>query len=301
MRSIRLSMRTSARLGILACLLCAMFSIAARAQDTSSTANLRPTPDSQLVLITLRDGSTLIGRVLEVTPTTLRFASAVGELTIPRSVIRDIRTNAGASVRNGEFWPEDPSRTRLFFAPTGRTLRTDEIYFADAYVFFPSFQGGLTDRITLGAGFSLIPGIGLDEQAYYFTPKVGVYASPTLNVSVGALVAGAGRSSDGPFGMGYTVATFGGEDGSVTTGAGFGFARGTRSTNAILLLGGSQRVSRNIALVSENYFYTGGGSAGLLSGGVRFMAEKLAVDLAGFTTTELNGIPIPYVSFIYRF
>ena len=128
MRPIRLSMQASARLGILACLLCAMFSIAARAQDTSSTANLRPTPDSQLVLITLRDGSTLIGRVLEVTPTTLRFASAVGELTIPRSVIRDIRTNAGASVRNGEFWPEDRVAHGSSSRPPGeRCVRTRSI------------------------------------------------------------------------------------------------------------------------------------------------------------------------------
>jgi hypothetical protein len=38
------------------------------AQDTTATRNLQPTPDSQLVKLTLRDGSVLIGRVLLVTP-----------------------------------------------------------------------------------------------------------------------------------------------------------------------------------------------------------------------------------------
>jgi hypothetical protein len=67
------------------------------------------------------------------------------------------------------------------------------------------------------------------------------------------------------------------------------------------MVGGSTRVSRNIAFVSENYLYTGSGTYFLGSGGIRFMGEKLAVDLAGFTTGE-SAIPVvPYLAFIYRF
>ncbi|MEO8622503.1 MAG: hypothetical protein ABI625_15635, partial [bacterium] len=60
---------------------------ALRAQDTASTANLRPTRDSAQVQVVLRDGSTLLGRVLEVTPTTVRFVSSFGETRIPRASI----------------------------------------------------------------------------------------------------------------------------------------------------------------------------------------------------------------------
>jgi hypothetical protein len=67
------------------------------------------------------------------------------------------------------------------------------------------------------------------------------------------------------------------------------------------MLGGSTRVSRNIALVSENYLYTGRGSTALLSGGIRFLGEKLAVDLAGFTTGASEIPVVPYLAFIYRF
>lgn len=274
----------------------------ARAQDTTATANLRATPAGQTVLVTLRDGSTLIGRVLEVTPDTVRFSSAIGETNVPRDVIVGIRVNAVGTEHNGEIWPTDPSRTRLFFAPTGRMMRQDEVYFADANVILPSLQAGLAERFSIGAGVSLIPGVDFSEQVYYLTPKVGVYVSPNVNVSLGALVAGAKVVSDNsPFGMGYGVATFGGEDASVTTGAGFAFAKGNSSSNAILLLGGSTRVTRNISLLSENYLYTGAGSTGLVSGGFRFLAEKIAVDLAFFTTPGLNGVPFPYVSFLYRF
>jgi hypothetical protein len=301
MHPVRLLSRVLVRAALLGGLLAAVPAPAVSAQDTSSTRNLQPTADSQLVAITLKDGSTLIGRVLEVTPTTVRFRSAVGESSIPRDAIVSVRTSAAGSAHGGEYWPEDPSRTRLFFAPTGRMLRQGEGYFSDAYVFFPSLQGGLTDRFTIGGGMSLIPGLGFDEQVFYLTPKVGLMSGPRVNVAVGALVAGVGTISDeGPFGIGYGVATFGGEDANVTAGAGFGFARSSTS-QALLMLGGSTRVSRNIAFVSENYLYTGNASSVLASGGIRFLGEKLAVDLAGFTSGAGDIPVVPYLAFIYRF
>jgi hypothetical protein len=301
MHSVRLPIHLAIRAAALVGLLCLALAPRATAQDTSATRNLQPTPDSLLVAVTLRDGSTLIGRVLEVTPTIVRFRSAVGESSIPRDAITSIRVTAAGGAHGGEYWPEDPSRTRLFFAPTGRMLRKGEGYFSDAYVFFPSFQGGLTDRFTIGGGMSIVPGLGIDEQVFYLTPKVGLLSGPRVNVAVGALVAGVGALSDyGPVGIGYGAATFGGEDASLTTGVGFGFDRNSTS-QALLMVGGSMRGSRNIAFVSENYLYTGRGSSVLLSGGIRFMGEKLAVDLAGFTSGDSEIPVVPYLAFIYKF
>ncbi len=272
----------------------------ARAQDTTATANLAPTAADRVVQLVLRDGSMLLGRVLEVTSTTVRFTSAVGETMIPRSAIRSVRSVSGTALHDGEYWPEDPSRTRLFFAPTGRMLRGGENYFSDAYVFFPSFQSGLNDRLSVGLGASAFPGVALDQQLYYLTPKVGVYASPNVNVAVGALVAGAKWLSDvSPVGIGYGVATFGGEDNNLTAGAGFGFSRGTASSTALLMVGGVTRVSKSFALVSENYFSTGRDTGALFSGGFRFMSEHIAVDVAGFGSTA-SSVVVPYVAFVYR-
>jgi len=279
------------------------FAIAPRvgAQDTTATRNLQPTPDSQLVKLTLRDGSVLIGRVLVVTATTVRFSSAVGETDIPRAAIRSVEATGPKAIHDGEYWPEDPSRTRLFFAPTGRMQRQGEVYLTDAYVLFPSLQVGLTNHLSLGGGISIIPGLGLDEQLYYFTPKVGLLASDKVNIAVGAIVAGAGTLIDaGPFGIGYGVTTFGGEDGSVTAGAGFGFDRRSAS-QAIFMLGGSKRVTRNVALVTENYLYSQNTNNVLVSGGFRFIGEKIAVDFAAFTVGESEVPLIPYLAFIYKF
>jgi hypothetical protein len=289
---------------VLAALLATFIVISAphtlRAQDTTSTSNLQRTPEGRIAQLVLRDGSTLNGRVIEVTPTVVRFVSAIGETSIPRSSIASIRLVALTSVHDGEIWPEDPSRTRLFFAPTGRMLRSGESYFADAYIFFPSLQVGVTDMFTLGGGMSIFPGVGLDEQIYYLTPKVGVYASPNVNIAVGALVAGAKVISDqSPAGIGYGVVTLGDENSSVTIGSGFGFARGNTSSVGVLMVGGSTRVSKSVALVSENYFTSERDANVLLSGGIRFMSEHIAVDLAGFGGKGID-IVVPYVAFIYR-
>lgn len=278
-----------------------MLSASASAQDTTSTANLRATPEGRVTQIVLRDGSSLYGRVLEVTTTGVRFSSAIGETTIPRASIASVRQVDASAIHDGQIWPEDPSRTRLFFAPTGRMLRTGENYFSDAYIFFPSLQAGISDQVTIGGGMSAFPGVSLDEQLYYVTPKFGVYSSPKVNAAVGFLAAGARSISDQtPVGLGYGVATFGDEDGSVTAGAGFGFTRTHASSAAVLMLGGSQRVSRSVALVSENYVFAAGGGATLFSGGARFMSEHIAVDVALIGCGDCGAVVVPYLSFIYR-
>ena len=272
-----------------------------RAQDTTSTANLRPTSGTRIVQLVLTDGSRLVGQVIEVTPTTIRFASQFGETVIPRAVVAKVNESDADASHQGEFWPEDPSRTRLFFAPTARMLRQGEAYFADAYIFFPSMQYGITDALSIGAGLSLIPGLGIDRQLYYITPKLAVYSAPRAQLSVGALIAGGRLFDQNPFGIGYAVGTFGGEDGSLTTGIGYGFSGGTTSSSAVLLLGGSQRVSRGLALVTENYLFTGRNSTSLLSGGLRMMGEKLSVDFAAFIAPTTSTTIVPYVAFVYKY
>ena len=102
----------SVRTALLATFLMFCATTTARAQDTTSTANLETTPEGRISQVVLRDGSTLNGRVVEVTPTTVRFVSSIGETTIPRSSIVSVRLVALTSIHEGQVWPEDPSRSR---------------------------------------------------------------------------------------------------------------------------------------------------------------------------------------------
>lgn len=266
------------------------------AVDTSTTPGLTPTPADSQVVLHLRDGSRLLGQVLEVTHTTVRVRSALGESVVTRDAIVRVET-WGRSGRRGEYWPPTPNRTRLFFAPTGRMLRRGEVYFGDAYLILPSIQVGVTNAVTLGGGMSIAP-FGLDEQVYYLTPKLGLYRSATLNVAVGGVLAGSPRlKRESPFGIGYGVATFGSDDASVTVGTGLTYSA-IGPGKPLLMIGGERRLSRRIALASENYVLLSELGSPVLSGGVRFLSDRLSVDLAGFFPPD-QFLPIPYVAFIY--
>src|SRR3954471_14805818 len=153
------------------------------AKPARAQALLRATPDSMVAQLTLADGSVLVGRVLDVTDTTIRFISSIGVSTIQRSTIRGIRVVPKDMVRDGQVWPEDPSRSRLLFAPTGRMMHQGEAYLTDAYVFFPSVQYGLTDQFSIGIGASIFPTPDITDNILYITPKLGVYQSKDVNVS----------------------------------------------------------------------------------------------------------------------
>ena len=67
----------------------------------------------------------------------------------------------------------DPNYSRLLFAPTGRPLAKGDGYFSDYELVFPGVAYGLTDNLSLAGGVSVIPGLGLGEQLFYVSPKLG--------------------------------------------------------------------------------------------------------------------------------
>ena len=78
-------------------------------------------PPGQVQELVLTDGSVLYGRVVEEGDPFLFVLISGVESLIAVENVRSLRQAAG-SVERGEFWPEDPNRTRLFFGPTARSL-----------------------------------------------------------------------------------------------------------------------------------------------------------------------------------
>jgi hypothetical protein len=231
----------------------------------------------------------------------LRFETNGGVLTIPVSSIIEIREVAATAMHGDQYWFPDPNRTRLFFAPTARMLEAGEGYYSNTYLFLQNFVAGASDRLTLGGGFSVLPSDDfLSNNVYYLTPKFGVYNTPGTNAAVGALIGFVPTGEGHSFGILYGVATQGDADGSVTAGLGYGYTDGRMSNSPIFMLGGATRVSRRMALVTENYGYPGNGA--VFSYGVRFMGEKLSTDFAFWNSNEHVFIPgIPYISFAVKF
>ena len=248
-----------------------------------------------------REGSVLLGRIIEERGDTIRFETRGGLLTIARSSIDDLKPVASNEVRNGVYWFADPNRTRLFFAPTARMLSPGEGYYSNTYLFFQTFAGGLSERMTIGGGMTLVPA-GLDNQIYYLTPKVGLLNSETVNVAAGALLVLAPMDDGHSFGILYSVATYGGIDGSMTAGLGWGYYDNELANRPAIMVGGAKRVSRRVSFITENYVFPRESNP-LLSYGVRFFGEKLATDLAMIYPMG-SGMPfpgVPFVSFTVKF
>lgn len=263
-------------------------------------------PDStQIQILTTKDGSVLKGRIEHIGENEVRFATAVATLTIPISSIKSVKTRdipIGRRVGREDWFP-NPNATRLFFAPNGRMLKKGQGYFSDYYLFFPGVAFGISDQFTMGGGMSLIPGVGLDNQVFYLTPKLGLHASPKANVAVGVLFIVLPNVADAnSAGVLYSVSTFGSEDQSLTAGIGFGFAGGEFSEKPMIVLGFESRISRRVAFVSENWILPGVDQP-LASAGLRFMGESLSVDLALATPIGEDFIfpGFPVIDFVFNF
>jgi hypothetical protein len=264
-------------------------------------------PDSTKVqMITMSDGSTLIGRIVEVGDMTIVFDGPVGRSVISKDRVRQIREVEKSEIKNGKHWFANPNRSRLFLWPTGRTLKKGQGYFGDIYIFLPSVAFGVTDQFTIEGGMSLFPGLGLDNQLLYAMPRLGFHAAPAVDFSIAAIIYR--TPSDWDDGDAHSVGllcgtgTFGSENHSLSVGVGYGFADGELENKPALMLGGEVRVARRLSFMSENWILPGVDDA-VVSYGLRFLGERMAVDLAFFTVLDADVVfpGVPFVGFVWNF
>ena len=251
----------------------------------------------QLQELVLRDGTRAIGRVEKVADGKVTFRTEAGatlEVDIAQVVSAEIATGR---IVGGTYWPEDTNPTRLFFAPTGRTLKRGEAYFGIYEIYVPFVQYGITDRLSIGGGTPLF--IGGGPHPIWFTPKFQVISKPQTQVSIGVMHFL--NVDDVSFGIAYAAVTQGSTDSAVTVGLGRAYYRSDNDNggSAVLMLGGEHRLSRRTKFVTENYYFSG---HGMISGGIRFMGERLSADLGLVAPLDAEDfIAFPMVNFVWKF
>ncbi len=266
------------------------------AQAPAPVIVLAPAGETQELL--LKDGTRAIGRVESTDAERFIFRTTSGVLMeVEVGQVQAIGLVTGRVVR-GEFWPEDPNPTRLFFAPTGRALKRGEAYLGVYEILLPFVQYGVTDRISIGAGTPLVFGGGGDTP-FWFTPKVQVLKMKSTEASVGVLHFV--NVGDANLGIAYGVVTQGSTDSAITVGVGYAYLRGEGEDGGapLVMFGGDRRLSRRLKLVTENYVFEDGG---LLSGGVRFLGERLSVDLGLVSPLGVDEFfAFPIINFVWKF
>lgn len=258
-------------------------------------------------LITLRDGSTIIGRITHNWGDSARVESTAGTFVVRLASVRAVQFVRASSIHDGVYWPDDPNATRLFFSPTGRMLKKGEGYVANHWVLFLDGYVGLSDRFTLGGTMTLFPTSNfLKDNAYFVSPKLGIAQGERFNAAVGAWIGGAPFSSEAgavnTFGIAYGVATWGGLDGAFTLGTGYGVAEGKMARNPMLMVGGTRRISRRFAFVTENWIFPNATEHPLVTFGLRSIGNGVSWDLAGMTVLGSGGTyVVPWLGAAWKF
>lgn len=253
------------------------------------------------VRIVLVDGSSIVGFIEREDEDEIVLRSAAGVVTtIPRAQVRSIEKLDGE-----RYFRADPNRTRLFFAPTARSLEAGTGYVSFYEIVIPFVAYGPGHGVTLSGGMTFNPG---SERIAYAAPKVTVLADRSVSLAVGVIGATLlGDGDGGTAGLVFGVGTFGPPRASVSAGFAFGFVDGEFGKHPGLMLGGEYQLSNNMKLLTENYVFLGATEAGMLvSGGIRFFGDRLAADIGLVTLTSvLNddiGFPfIPWLGFAYNF
>jgi hypothetical protein len=293
-------MNRYARTACLALVLACRPGVVAATDGTSQAAapQVVITPAGVTDELVLRDGTRAYGRVERVEGGLVTFMTAAGAaIQVQAAEIVSVHPANGRVVA-GEFRRADPNPTRLFFGPTARSLKQGAGYVGVYEILLPFVQVGLTDRISFGAGTPLIFGDG-SAHPFWITPKVQVYASESVQASVGVMhFLNVGH---GNFGIAYVVGTRGTADSAVTGGVGYAYDRSYNNKNgaAVVMIGGEHRVSRGMKILTENYIFNRGG---ILTGGVRWLGERFSADLALVVPTDAGTtVAFPLVNVVYSF
>jgi hypothetical protein len=272
-----------------------------RVAPAQQQPRLPPVDSARVVTLRLTDGTELVGRVVAASDSSVALVTPAGlQVKVPRTALVSWHARAGAIVR-GRLVQEDPNVSRLFFAPTARTLPAGDGYFGDYYLFFPVVAYGVTDRFTISGGMSLIPAVSLGDQLYFIAPKVGLVRTPSLGLAVGVLYGGAALASEGASGgVAYAAGTLGSEDHAITVGLGWPFVVGQGGTTSPWgMLGAETRLSDRLKLLAELWKLP---AADEIPGvfGLRFFGERMAVDfgLIHVLGADMGNWPfIPWVDF----
>jgi hypothetical protein len=275
------------------------FAMLCAAPDARAQENT-PVGSADIYELVLRDGSRVYGTIQRETQDEVVLQTASGVVvTAKTDQILELKRVKGRVVR-GEFQRADPTPTRLFFGPTARQLKRGEAYLGVFQVLMPNLQVGITDRISVGGGTPLLFfGDGDEgwERPFWLTPKVQLLDTGRVQVAAGVFH-GLNVDGDGG-GIGYGVVTTGSEIASITAGAGVAYS-GDGGRSAVVMVGGDRQVSRNVKIITENYFWKGGD--GIVSVGFRFFGEQLSADLGVATPIGADDLFLfPVVNFVYSF
>lgn len=253
----------------------------------------------------LNSGKHVIGVVSTQTEQAIQlYVDGVGLITLNTINIVSVELPT-----NGILSPRFDHGSRYLFAPSAIPLRKGEGYYQNIFLLMNGFNYGITDHVSIGGGV-IVP------FAFYGNLKLGYKVAKNVHVAAGAFGCATFLGFKYGIGCGFGSITLGNRWTNATLTAGMGVtSEGNFTRRPMINLSGMARITDNISLVTENYFfpvtrYRGYGDRALseysvnLTGGLRIGGGKHSFDIAGLAIGDVlygDISLIPYFSYAYRF
>jgi hypothetical protein len=233
---------------------------AAQHRTTNTTAAVAK-PDSAIVdLLTMRDGTELVGFVKGMNADMITFLPMNGgtEMTIQRSLVKSTRSIPYKDYTSG-YLSEHRGAPSLFGAHTGFMMPKGEgRYETMGFVVSNMYDYAITKNVMVGGGlFLFLPA---------FRVKVGGQVAPNVHLAVGTTIAsfpfvgvdfggsGSGSGANFFFGSTYGMATFGNTNNFVNVSGGIAYDANPNNAIATVQVGGFSRFSAKTAFFGELNF-----------------------------------------------
>ena len=259
-----------------------------------------------LVEIITNDRNEFIGYLNAENNETITIKTLDGiNITIPKNTILR-KTDFAGKAESGRIFREDPNKSLYMFAPSAFPIGQDKSYCRDFCVFFPSYNKGYGQNISVQLGGFWLPGM-LPWDA----PLVGSIKLSLPSISITQLAGGimyVRMPFEDDFATGFTflTGTIGNNFTHMSATLGWGYGRDGDNWNfmdrPILTLAGNYRASNRFALIYEGWFLPDRVSESQpIMGSLRFLGKDFSFDFGGLTTFNLLGenFILPIVNFAY--
>lgn len=270
---------------------------------------LSDTNTIQSIEITTSDGNIFIGTLIEEDENSYRIVTNSGiNIDVPKSSVKEVNYIQLSSYEEGLYRP-DPNKSMYLFAPSAYQIGDGNSYIRDFQVFFPSYNRGFKENISVQAGALTFPFMPLKYVPVILSAKYSFPKKNNIQFSTGALYMTTPFNFESSWATGITFAnaTIGDLFSHYTICLGWGYFRDERDfelmENPIIVFAGNERVSDRTALVFEFWKFPNVEiQYSPLFISTRFIGRKFSVDIGAGSSLELlqEGIPIPILNFTYH-
>ncbi|SMG29655.1 hypothetical protein SAMN05661096_01885 [Marivirga sericea] len=144
--------------------------------------------------------------------------------------------------------------SRYFFAPTALPLKKSELYYNSLYFLLHDIQYGVTDRLTVGMGTTII---GLPV---YFTAKYSIPLQDKSHFAIGNMLVAGTYGTNFLGNLAFGTYTYGDSHSNISIGAGHlyfdpGNSNSGRSSSIVGNLSGILRAGKYFYFLTENYLF----------------------------------------------